>query len=101
MTTNIDYKNPKHRRLIMKLILPSMTSAEKTDFYKKCEFLEDWMLQDFYFSELQKKIKFRITMDVCCNRKGTNAHANKFCSAWKSAFDQNLDDKNVYFNPLY
>ena len=44
MTTEIDYKNPKHRRLIMKLILPSMTAEDKTEFYKKCEFLEDWML---------------------------------------------------------
>ena len=85
----------------MKLILPSMSPEEKTDFYKKCEFLEDWMLQDFYFNDLQKKIKFRITMDACCNRRGTNAHAKQFCSAWKSAFDQDLDDENVYFNPPY
>ena len=40
-------------------------------------------------------------MDACCNRRGTNAHANKFCSAWKSAFDQDLDNENVYFNPPY
>ena len=101
MTTELDYKNPKHRRLIMKLILPSMTPAEKTFYYKKCEFLEDWMLQDCYFNELQKKIKFKITLDACCNRRGTNAHAKKFCSAWKSAFDQNLNDENVYFNPPF
>ena len=44
MTTKIDFKNPKHRKLIMKLILPSMSPAEKTEFYKKCEYLEDWML---------------------------------------------------------
>lgn len=56
------------------------------------------MIQDGFVKQLLELVNWKATMDTCCDREGSNKHAEKWCSPEDDCLKKDLTHERIFGN---